>query len=173
MAGLATIVNDKKRQEEESTGLFEAFEQTKHCPPTLISHRRRMIIALDAICPKTNRVVRLVLCSDLLMLSLVTNKPVYSYRFLRWLDLLEIEVIDMHSINPNTIRITHNTASISHDRKSFSTIAPDASAIAKELAATSFLLQFSGFDASKSRANFLSTIKTVAKSCRDELKQLK
>ncbi|KAJ3370545.1 Protein T2 [Kappamyces sp. JEL0680] len=182
MADLATTVNDKKRQEEEATGLFDAFEQTKHCPPTLISHRRRMILAVDALCPKTNRSIRLVLCSDLLMLSLTTNKTVlsqfslggqqeYNYRFLRWLDLLEIDVVDMHAIKPHTIRITHNTAAISSDRKSNSTPSSEIASVAKDLGATSFVLLFTGYDAAKSRTTFLNAVQTVTKTCKDDILQ--
>lgn len=186
MADLATIVNDKKRKEEEATGLFEAFEQTKHCPPTLISHRRRLILTADATCPKSSRAIRLVLCSDLLMISLIVNKSMlsslgtrsngpaaneYNYRFLRWLDLLEIETVDMHAIKPNTIRITHNAAAAVPSRKSNSSIPSEIPAAAKDLGAASFSLVFSGYDPIKSRTMFMQSIEQVTKSCREELEK--
>jgi hypothetical protein len=178
MANLATAVNDKKRQEEEATGLFDAYEQTKHCPPTLISHRRRLILTADVVCTKTNRPIRLTLCSDLLMVSLVLAKTVLSqltgsqtehgYRFLRWLDLLELDVADTNAIKPNTIRFTHLGNPIS-TRISNSTPDSEIPPVSKEIGSKSFSCQFVGFDASKSRDSFLKAIETVTKKCRDDL----
>ena len=104
MNNLAASVNEKKRREEEATGLFDAFEQTKYCPPTLISHKRRLILSTDAFEHKTGKAVRLILCSDLLMIAIPVKGGVlpfklgaqeYIYRFVRWLDLLEIDVIEL------------------------------------------------------------------------------
>lgn len=47
MTALAKDVNDKKRQEEQQTGMFEAFESTKNCPPTFIKHSRKMVFKID------------------------------------------------------------------------------------------------------------------------------
>lgn len=191
MSFLATTVNDKKRKEEEATGLFEAFETTKHCPPTLISNRRRLILNSDATCPKSNRAIRLDLCSDLLMISLVNNKrllssgsrsisglqqfgqqtPDYEFRFLRWLDLLEIEIADMHAIKPHTIRITLNstssTSSLPSSRRSNSTQPADIPAAAKDLGALSFSVSFATtFDPIKSRTTFLEAVDKITQTLR-------
>lgn len=69
MTNLAKVVNDKKRNEEERTGLFDAFEQTKNCPATLINSKRRMILSSDVIETKSSKSFHLFLCSDLLMIT--------------------------------------------------------------------------------------------------------
>lgn len=178
MADLATSVNDKKRQEEEATGLFDTFEQTKHCPPTLISHRRRLILSSDAICPKSNRPIKLVICSDLLMISLSVSKtvlqfphfaqnsaPEFTHRFIRWLDLLDIKVEDITTGNNNSIRVIFNPSMHPNPQLSQSTPSHDITPTAKDLASSSILLQFGGYDATKSKNTFLKAIETVTKSC--------
>lgn len=171
MSDLATSVNDKKREEEQATGLFDAFEQTKHCPPILISHRRRLILSYDALCVKSNRPIRLVLCSDLLMITLSINKTVlnfgkseqeFSHRFIRWLDLLDIDVADAGN---TCIQITLHPTKHSFPRRSHSTPFNDIPQVAKDLSASLILIQFLGYDAVKNHSNFLLTIETVANSC--------
>jgi hypothetical protein len=173
MNDLAMAVNDKKRQEEQATGLFDAFEQTKHCPPILISHRRRLIATYDAQCPKSNRPLRLVLCSDLLMITLSINKTVlpfskaetvFTHRFIRWLDLLDIDVDDTGS---NTVKIALNPGKHSFPRKSNSTPFSDIPKTAQDLSSSSVLIQFTGYDCTKNHSAFLLTIGTVTKSCLD------
>ena len=80
MKTLANKVNTKKQEEEERTGLFEAYETTKNCPPNLVSSRRRMIQDIDVLDLKSNKKVHLFLCSDLLM---VTSNIVASKRFIK------------------------------------------------------------------------------------------
>jgi hypothetical protein len=184
MADLATVVNDKKRKEEEATGLFDAFEQTKHCPPTLISHRRRLILSADCICPKSNRAIRLILCSDLLMISLMNSRSMlsgltrtapgasgteYNFRFLRWLDLLETETLDMHANKQHTIRITHNPSKASPSRRSNTTPLSEIATQAKELGLPSFMLVFTGYDPVKTRNTFMHAIEQITKNCKEEI----
>ncbi|KAI8998072.1 Dbl homology domain-containing protein [Gaertneriomyces semiglobifer] len=105
MSALASAVNEKKRKEEEATGLFEAFEQTKNCPPTLIKHTRKLILNVDAVETLLNgkqKQIHLFLCSDLLMVTSVSGGRVLpfgrdkeqqrGFKFIRWLDLMEISV---------------------------------------------------------------------------------
>lgn len=107
MNELAAQVNEKKRKEEEATGLFEAFEQTKNCPPTLIKHTRKLILNVDVADHRTGKAMHLFLCSDLLMvtnpigrgvLPFGRDKAEFLFKFVRWLDLLEIDVEDMSSM---------------------------------------------------------------------------
>ncbi|KAJ3255859.1 Protein T2 [Boothiomyces macroporosus] len=177
--GLANSVNDKKRKEEEATGLFEAFEQTKNCPPPLISHKRRLILNSDAVCAVSKRNIRLTLCSDLLMIALAEKKTVlnafarssgadYTFKFIRWLDVLETDITDLHDTVPNTIRITLSSPPVGSNRPTNTTSPSDISQSAKELASNSFTVQFTGYDASKSRMLFIKAMETVTKSCREE-----
>ncbi|KAJ3272938.1 Protein T2 [Terramyces sp. JEL0728] len=177
--GLANSVNDKKRKEEEATGLFEAFEQTKNCPPTLISHKRRLILNSDAVCAISKRNIRLTLCSDLLMIVLAEKKTVlnafarssgadYTFKFIRWLDVLETDIVDMHESLPNTIRITLSAPPVGSNRPTNTTPPSDISQSAKELASSTFTVQFAGYDAAKSRTLFIKAMETVTKSCREE-----
>ncbi|KAJ3309704.1 Protein T2 [Boothiomyces sp. JEL0838] len=177
--GLANSVNDKKRKEEEATGLFEAFEQTKNCPPPLISHKRRLILNSDAVCAVSKRNIRLTLCSDLLMIALAEKKTVlnafarssgadYTFKFIRWLDVLETDITDLHDTVPNTIRITLSSPPVGSNRPTNTTPPSDISQSAKELASNSFTVQFTGYDASKSRMLFIKAMETVTRSCREE-----
>ncbi|KAI8900518.1 Dbl homology domain-containing protein [Globomyces pollinis-pini] len=174
MASLATSVNDKKREEEEATGLFDAFQQTKHCPPVLISHRRRLILSSEVMCFKSNRPFKLFICSDLLMVALTVNKtvmpfsktgPEFTHRFIRWIDLIETDILDLHSSTPNCLRIILNSSRTPKKHRSFTTPTAEIPSIAKEMGASSFVVQFTGYDANKSRSNFIQTIETVCKAC--------
>ncbi|ORX76088.1 hypothetical protein BCR32DRAFT_296476 [Anaeromyces robustus] len=74
MTLLATKVNDVKRREEETTSMFTAFEQTENCPPTIITHKRRLIYQIDVLdILKNRRPMHIFLFSDLFMLT-KTNK---------------------------------------------------------------------------------------------------
>lgn len=106
MSQLASSVNEKKRKEEEATGLFEAFEQTKNCPPTLIRHTRKLIHNVAVVDHhRISKALHLFLCSDLLMvtqpmskssvLAFGREKGEHMYKFVRWLDLAEIEIEHM------------------------------------------------------------------------------
>jgi hypothetical protein len=104
MTNLAKGVNDKKRNEEERTGLFDAFEQTKNCPATLINSRRRMILATDVVEVKSSKSFHLFLCSDLLMIT--TNIKSTSrfgiargddklYKFVKHLELRDLVIEEL------------------------------------------------------------------------------
>jgi len=75
MTLLATKVNDVKRREEETTSMFTAFEQTENCPPTIITHKRRLIYQVDVldVLSKNRRPMHLFLFSDLFMLTKTKN----------------------------------------------------------------------------------------------------
>ena len=106
MTNLAKIVNDKKRSEEERTGLFDAFESTRNCPATLINSRRRMIISVDAIESKSGKSFRLFLCSDLLMIAtnikqsgvlsgIIGKADSHLHKFVKNVDLLDAVVEEL------------------------------------------------------------------------------
>lgn len=104
---LAASVNEKKRQEEQQSGLFDAYELTRNCPPTLIKHSRKLIFTVDVVDQKTSKPFRLFLCSDLLMIASIHGRGVLQfgrnagepgYRFVRWLDLLEIRIDESEDI---------------------------------------------------------------------------
>ncbi|ORX54191.1 hypothetical protein BCR36DRAFT_322483 [Piromyces finnis] len=71
MTLLATKVNEVKRREEETTSMFTAFEQTENCPPTIITHKRRLIYQIDVldVLNKNHRPMHIFLFSDLFMLT--------------------------------------------------------------------------------------------------------
>ncbi|KAI8930256.1 Dbl homology domain-containing protein [Entophlyctis helioformis] len=179
MNQLAAMVNEKKRREEEATGLFDAFESTKHCPPTLISHQRRLIMRVEATDKSSKRDIQLVLCSDLLMVTIPARSGVfsrsgtdYAYRFVRWLDILELDVTDLATLETGAVkdclRITLNPAKRPPELPSQSTPAHDISpSVPKELAAPVLVVQFSGQDAGKNRAGFFLAIQAEMKVRRD------
>jgi hypothetical protein len=99
---LADLVNEKKRQEEERTGLFQAFSSTKNCPANLVSAKRRWVVTIKAIEMKTKKEISLMIFSDLLMVTVPNPKSLfgstgdhYTHRFVRWMDLLEIDFDDI------------------------------------------------------------------------------
>lgn len=74
MQSLAAMVNDVKREEEETTAMFAAFEMTKDCPPTLISAKRRLLLSVDVVeVLLYKRPLRLFWFSDLLMMATCIN----------------------------------------------------------------------------------------------------
>ncbi|OUM70624.1 hypothetical protein PIROE2DRAFT_1151 [Piromyces sp. E2] len=75
MTLLATKVNEVKRREEETTSMFTAFEQTENCPPTIITHKRRLIHQIDVldVLSKSRRQMHIFLFSDLFMLTKTTR----------------------------------------------------------------------------------------------------
>ncbi|KAJ3100983.1 Protein T2 [Phlyctochytrium planicorne] len=108
MNSLATTVNDKMAEMVMMLSLFQAFDDTQNCPPTLLTSKRRCIMNVDAV-DRSNKNIHLFLCSDLLMVVTV-QKQVFGkskqlYSFLRWLDLLEITLEEL----PNDwIKVTIN-----------------------------------------------------------------
>eukprot|EP00842_Homolaphlyctis_polyrhiza_P001602 jgi/Hompol1/2442/HPOL_002915-RA len=175
MNTLAAMVNEKKRKEEEATGLFDAYEATKHCPPILITHRRRLIMRVDAVEKSSKRDVHLVLCNDLLMLVVPTRSLVKAFtrsgaeqpfRFVRWLDLLDLEVSELSS-DDHSIRITYDPSRCPPSRTSISTPTSEISQSApKELLANTFVFMFTGQDATKIRLNFRLAIMAELRACR-------
>ncbi|KAJ3128978.1 Protein T2, partial [Irineochytrium annulatum] len=98
MSSLATTVNDKMAEMVMLISLFKAHDVTLNCPPTLLTSRRRCIISIDAM-DRSNRHLHLFLCSDLIMVVTVQRKVFgaqqHQYKFLRWLDLLEVTLEDL------------------------------------------------------------------------------
>lgn len=101
ISSLVSLINEKKRSEEGATGLFEAYESTRNCPPTLISSTRSLIHATEALDACCGKACKLYLCSDLLMIAYKCNKHVmalskdktiYSYKFDKWVDLNEMKL---------------------------------------------------------------------------------
>ncbi|KAI8853513.1 Dbl homology domain-containing protein [Chytridium lagenaria] len=98
MSSLATTVNDKMAEMIMLLSLFKAFDDTQHCPPTLLTSKRRCILSVDAL-DRSNKNIHLFLCSDLLMVVTVQKqvfgKSKQMYSFLRWLDLQEVTLEEL------------------------------------------------------------------------------
>ncbi|KAI9099887.1 Dbl homology domain-containing protein [Phlyctochytrium arcticum] len=161
MSALAASVNEKKRKEEEATGLFEAFEQTKNCPPTLIKHTRKLVLNVDVVDQRTSKNMHLFLCSDLLMVTHPHQKGVlpfgrekaeHLYKFVRWLDLLEI---DAEYLGPqgesykDSVKVTYDPTKRKPSDSNTQPIEPGA---------FSLVVRFEGMDAVKNRKDFLMAI---------------
>ncbi|KAI8849910.1 Dbl homology domain-containing protein [Chytridium lagenaria] len=108
MNQLATTVNEKMSEMVKLISLFQAFDATLNCPPTLLNSNRRCIVNIDAF-DRANKPIRLYLCSDLLMVvthqTKVFAKAQQKYKFLRWLDLLEMKVEELTN---DIVKITLN-----------------------------------------------------------------
>lgn len=172
MERMAAMVDDKKREQEEMTGLFEASYEIKNCPPILVSNKRRVIQTVTAACAKSNRLVKLYLCTDLLMIAtqngktfdIISSKADKPYKFVRWLDLLDItiESCDLDKTLPsNSLRVAINPG--------FGRVLSD-SGIAKDspstLIGTNLYFYFIGHDdnaGKKNRDEFLQNVEIVAK----------
>ncbi|KAJ3112388.1 Protein T2 [Phlyctochytrium bullatum] len=107
MSDLASTVNNKMAEMVKVMALFEAFDATLNCPPTLLTSLRRCLISIDAQ-DRAGKQLHLFLCSDLLMVVSLQQKVFrrgdQKYRFVRWLDLLEMTVDD--NVAPDVFRIT-------------------------------------------------------------------
>lgn len=92
---LADRVNEKKKEEEEKTGLFEVYRETKDCPARLVSAKRRWINSYAAVDVKNKNKLQVSVFSDLIMISIV-NKTVFKsdfkFKFSRWIDILELQI---------------------------------------------------------------------------------
>ncbi|RKO99080.1 hypothetical protein CXG81DRAFT_20789 [Caulochytrium protostelioides] len=237
MTRLASEVNAMKRKEEEATGLFEAYEATKNCPPVLITHKRRLIMGLDCVVLEdkdppggTGTLIKpakiskkdthhhVFLCSDLLMLttlipsggggfrligtghsgssgsslaspSSATGGSVPGgpprYKFMRWMDLLELTVVEAGTPEAPMLRVTHDPrrlppglVSVTHPAvpippppvipladasEAELDVAAAASAAAAAACVTTFLLRFEGRDALKARGTFLLALQNEIK----------
>lgn len=160
MKELAEIVNEQKRKADESMGLFVAFEQTKNCPVTLVNAKRRMIASYDVEDQKTHKLFHLFLCSDLLMITSVTETSYFKkrsedqkkFKFIRWIDLVEVVYEDL---GDNVIAFSVDS------KKSDSLTNPPVS----ELGNQSYLLQFDGLDARKSKTQFLIALENEINKC--------
>ncbi|KAI8912177.1 Dbl homology domain-containing protein [Powellomyces hirtus] len=177
MSELASSVNEKKRKEEEATGLFEAFEQTKNCPPTLIRHTRKLIHNVDVVDHhRISKTMHLFLCSDLLMvthpiakgvLAFGRDKAEHLYKFVRWLDLVEIEAEHLGKQGEafkDSVRITYD-ASKRDPLDSFTQPVEPAS--------FSMVVKFEGHDATKHRKDFLMAVQSEIKKNRDQRRPAK
>jgi hypothetical protein len=93
---LADQINEKKRQEEERTGLFEVYRETKDCPARLVSAKRRWINSFTGFDVKSRQKVNLSVFSDLLMIAFSNKSAIFKtefkYRFSRWIDLFELNL---------------------------------------------------------------------------------
>lgn len=111
--------------------------------------------------------------SKSVMSHLTGNGTEHGYRFIRWLDLLEMDVADLNPAKVNTIRITHTALSssnlITNLKRSNSSASADIPAIAKEIGSPMFLLQFVGYDANKSRTSFLKAIHEMQRAAAKKL----
>nr|KAJ3418320.1 Protein T2 [Polyrhizophydium stewartii] len=180
MNNLAAMVNEKKRKEEEATGLFDAFEATKNCPPQLISHKRRLIMRVDANERTSKRDVQLVLCSDSLMITMPTRTGVlgfaravteYPFKFVRWHHLMEIEINDPPGDDAGSgrdvlrITIDINKRPPDPDPQVVSTQTSDVTP--KELGISQMQLVFIGPDAAKNRLSFRLAINGEMKALRE------
>lgn len=129
---LADIVNQKKRDQEERSSLFDAYTETKNCPPNLVSSRRRYLMDVSCVqvdIKKQKRDVHLTLFSDLLMVSapVKTMFKHSGFKFLAWIDLLEIR-----------IDVSNETVVIGIDRANASFTRPTLT-IMSEIAAKDFI----------------------------------
>ncbi|KAJ3242033.1 hypothetical protein HDU78_001526 [Chytriomyces hyalinus] len=119
VSSIALAVNQKMEGIQHSHQLFQVFQQTLNCPPNLITEKRRCLLNIDAVDSRSVR-YRLFLRSDLIMVvvyegkrtmgvsSLLGNRPGGSggsadgtakqFRFLRWIDLLDIVDYDFYKI---------------------------------------------------------------------------
>ncbi|XJO71908.1 hypothetical protein BDV3_001343 [Batrachochytrium dendrobatidis] len=180
MNNLAAMVNEKKRREEEATGLFDAFESTKHCPPQLISHKRRLIMRVEASERTSKRDVQLVLCSDSLMITVPARGGVlgfrsaneHPYRFVRWHHILELDISDSSlddspTVTKDSIRITIdiNKRPPNPDPQVVSTHTSEITP--KELSINVLSLMFVGPDAAKNQLSFRLAIHGEMKAFRE------
>ena len=172
---LAKLVDDKKRKEEEITNLFETYQRTKNCSPAFISHRRRLITSFDVVCPLLKGSFRLSVCSDLLMVSIslsssgfldfVKAEGGFTHRFVRWLDLLEIEVEDNFQ-KKDAITLSLDSSKYITNRPSLTTPATEMLAYSKELGGESLVFQFTN---TKAKVEFMKAVDSVTKTHWEEM----
>ncbi|KAJ3386481.1 Protein T2 [Lobulomyces angularis] len=163
MTSLAKLVNDKKRSEEERTGLFEAFEQTKNCPATLISAKRRMIFSVDVLDIKSSKSFHLFLCSDLLLITSNINVSRITgligkgnedklYKYVSQPSLLNIHIEDAPD---NAIKIVANGPGLTESSSNLDAIPGQVL----------YTFKFEGYEALKNKKNFILTFESSVKSC--------
>ncbi|KAJ3120935.1 Protein T2 [Nowakowskiella sp. JEL0407] len=139
MKDLANQVNQRKKQEEEKTGLFEAFNSTSNCPIQLINARRRMVVQYDVVEIREKKPYRIAVCSDLIMITqsvrgvkIKKDKEeagnVKPFRFICWMDLREVTVEDLRNTEDyysgNIFRISQYPLNIPNNLTKFE---PDVS----------------------------------------------
>jgi hypothetical protein len=170
---LADHVNEKKRQEEERTGLYEAFSETKNCPTRLVSAKRRWLINIPCIEAKTKRDIQLMIFSDLIMLALPMQKSMFAktaeqfqYRFVRWMDLLEMEVIEEGDL---CVKLALDATNASFTRLSNTVANKESQSIPKDLLQPSIALQFPSL---MSYNSFKTTLANESSKCKDEERSL-
>jgi hypothetical protein len=146
---IADHVNDMKRQEEERTGLFEAYRATENCPAQLVCASRRWIFNLPCFETRTKKDILLMLFSDLLMIAVPIPKSIlgkfngeqqkFKFRFVRMIDLLELEIIDSTDTSNLIIKVEYDAARSSFERETY-TMTP--SSVPKEFQGCNFTFQF-------------------------------
>ncbi|KAI8908918.1 Dbl homology domain-containing protein [Gorgonomyces haynaldii] len=157
---LAEHVNDKKRQEEERTGLFQAYSQTKNCPARLVSAKRRWIVNVPCTESRGKSLLVMVF-SDLIMLAVPITKSIlfgrgddqYQYKFVH-LYKLEIK-IDL-SLSP----VPQSSKSSAHENSA-----------SKDLLGNSLILHFTGYEGQKNYNTLKSTLASEGKTCRQVAEQ--
>ncbi|KAJ3274669.1 Protein T2 [Borealophlyctis nickersoniae] len=190
MVDLATSVNEKKQKEEEATGLFEAFEQTKNCPPTLITHKRKLVMDVDVLDHK-KQPMHLFLCSDLLMVTQPIKQGVifrekaveHTYKFVRWVDLAETDVeylgasggeckedLILLALTCNMDKLTSrfpiwvpamkDVIKITHDP---SRRGPDSYTLPPDVPGGTLIFKFDGFEAARNRTQFVMAMQSEMK----------
>ncbi|KAJ3343937.1 hypothetical protein HDU93_005220 [Gonapodya sp. JEL0774] len=127
MLSFANKVNERKKQAEETAGLFRAHEATEGCPPTIISSHRRLVTEAEVIDQGTKKDLHLFLFSDMLMIARVRKagtttimgisftkdegkdkgdeKP---YKFVRFLDFRDITLEPREKGPATVLRIILN-----------------------------------------------------------------
>jgi hypothetical protein len=127
MNQIAAQVNQVKQQEEEMTRMFTMFKLVEACPPNVIKYTRRVILETDVTDAKGGIVgtlgavvaaatsgsvekptTRLYLLSDLLLLAKMQKKKL---KFLRLLDLADIDVVASENGNMVTVEVLSDTLS--------------------------------------------------------------
>ncbi|KAJ3042736.1 Protein T2 [Rhizophlyctis rosea] len=168
MKELAAQVNEKKRKEEETRGLFEAFESTKNCPATLISSKRKLVMNVDVVEYRTNKPWHLFLSSDLLMITQPISKggifkekvSEHAYKFVRWLDLFEMDVEHLGVINEAQKDVLRITIDPSKRLAESNTVPPD-------VPGNTITFKFDGPEATKNRTMFFLTLESEIKKNRE------
>ncbi|KXS18123.1 Dbl homology domain-containing protein [Gonapodya prolifera JEL478] len=127
MLSFANKVNERKKQAEETAGLFRAHEATDGCPPTIISSHRRLVTEAEVVDQGSKKELHLFLFSDMLMIARLRKagtttimgisftrdeerdtadgKP---YKFVRFLDFRDIALEVREKCPVNVLRINLN-----------------------------------------------------------------
>lgn len=164
ISALVSVINEKKRAEEGATGLFEAYELTRNCPPTFISSSRSLVYSCKVLDVVTNKICKLFLCTDSLVVAQKYNKYIiqlqkdkenYLYKFDKWIDLREILLSEVNRNSDTTIL----RLKISNDNKSH-----DSVTYPKNIEYKDLLFQFSFDNGAKDRLELINLLETQIKN---------